>query len=112
MTPSAEKTTAMVIFNQKIGLRFDGLNVKLKKTTGKMKSRGMKPKAPMTELMSPKNGSIAAIVVAITTDNDLETNLGITLRAENSLLFGSAKVLSSTSFVGCKYTCGRNHIIE
>lgn len=99
---SAEKTTAMVTFNQKTRLCFDGLNVKLKKTTGKMKSRGMKPKAPMKALMSPKNGSIAAIVVAITTDSDLETILGITLRADHSLLFGSANVLSSTSFVGCK----------
>lgn len=101
-TPRTEKTTAMVTFNQNMGLRFDGLKVKLKKTTGKTKSRGMKPKAPMTELMSPKNGSIAAMVVDITTDNERATTLGITLRGENSLLIGSAKVCSSTSFVGCK----------
>lgn len=90
------------MFNQKTKLRFDGLKVKLKNTTGKMKSRGMKPKAPITELMSPKNGSIAATVVAVMTDSDREITLGITLRAENSLLVGSANALSSTSFVGCR----------
>jgi len=102
ITPTAEKTTAIVTFNQKTMLLFDGLNVKLKKTTGKTKSRGMKPKAPINELISPKNGSIAAIVVAMMTDIDLETALGITFRAENSFRFGSEKVFSSTSFVGCK----------
>lgn len=67
-----------------------------------MKSRGMKPKAPITELMSPKNGSIAAMVVAKTTDSERKINLGITLRVENSLLFGSTNARSSTSFVGCR----------
>lgn len=102
MTPIAEKTTAMLRFNQNMGLDFDGLNVKLKKTTGKKKSSGMKPKAPRTEFMSPKNGSIAATNVAMITDSDREMILGITFRRENSLLSGSAKVFSRTSFVGCK----------
>ena len=97
-----EKTTAIVMFNQKTKLDFDGLNVKLKKTAGKMKSKGMNPKDPINALMSPKNGSIAAIVVEIMTDNDLETTRGRTLRAENSSLLGSANIRSSTSFVGCK----------
>jgi hypothetical protein len=83
-------------------LRFEGLNVKLKNTTGNIKSRGMKPNAPITALMSPKNGSIAAIIVAITTDIDRAISLGMAFRAENSELLGSASVLSSTSFVGCK----------
>ena len=96
------------MFNQKMGLRFDGLNVKLKNTTGNIKSSGIKPNAPMTALMSPKNGSIAAIVVAITTDSDRAISLGIAFRAENSVLVGSASVLSSTSFVGCKYTCANS----
>ena len=85
-----------------MGLFLDGLNVKLKNTTGKIKSRGMKPKAPMTALMSPKNGSIAAMVVAMTTEREREISLGITLRVENSVLDGSPNVLSSTSFVGCR----------
>lgn len=97
-----EKTTAIMMFNQKMGLFFDGLNVKLKKTTGNMKSSGMKPKAPITALMSAKNGSIAAIVVDITTDSDREINLGTALRPENSGLLASPNVRSSTSFVGCK----------
>lgn len=102
IAPNAEKATAIVTFNQKMGLRLDGLNVKLKNTTGKMKSSGIKPNAPIIEFMSPKNGSMAAIVVAIVIANDREITLGITLRLENSGLFGSANVCSSTSFVGCK----------
>lgn len=98
--PKAEKTRAMVTFNQKMRLLLDGLNVKLKNTIGKMKSRGMKPNAPMTALTSPKNGSIAAMVVDMTTDIDRAINLGIKFREENSLLDGSANVFSSTSFVG------------
>jgi hypothetical protein len=88
-----------------MGLLLDGLNVKLKKITGKTKSSGIKPKAPMSEFMSPKNGSMAAITVEIVTANDREITLGITLRLENSGLFGSPNVCSNTSFVGCKYTC-------
>lgn len=65
ITPTFEKTTAIVAFNQKMGLRFDGLKVKLKKSTGSMKSRGKNQNAPITALMSPKNGSIAAKVVAM-----------------------------------------------
>lgn len=48
-----------------------------------MKSRGMQPNAPIKALMSPKKGNIAATVVAITTNNDREINLGTTLRMEN-----------------------------
>jgi hypothetical protein len=48
-----------------------------------MKSRGMNPNAPITALISPKKGNIAAIAVAMITDNDRETNLGTTLRMEN-----------------------------
>lgn len=102
MTARTEKTTAMAVFNQNIRLLFDGLNVKLKKITGNIKSSGMNPKAPMTELMSPKNGSIAAIVVAMMTEQDRETSLGKTFLGENSLLVGSANARSRTSFVGCK----------
>lgn len=102
IAPNAEKATAIKRFNQKMGDRLDGLNVKLKKTAGKMKSSGMKPKAPMSEFMSPKNGSIAAITVAATVANDREITLGITFRIENSLLFGSPNACSNTSFVGCK----------
>ncbi|KAL6967089.1 hypothetical protein U1Q18_032894 [Sarracenia purpurea var. burkii] len=102
MTPGVEKTAVMAAFNQKMGLLLDGLNVRLKKTTGRTKSSGKKPKAPMTALMSPKKGSIAAISVAVTTERDRETNLGMTFRAENSPLVGSANVLSNTSFVGCR----------
>jgi hypothetical protein len=65
-----------------------------------MKSRGKNPNAPITALMSPKNGSIAAKVVAMMTDSDREIILGITFRVENSLLFGSPNVRSSTPFVG------------
>lgn len=102
MTPNTEKTVTIKIFNQKTTLVFDGLNVKLKNTIGKTKSSGMKPKAPMSALMSPKNGSIAPKVVAATTDREREINLGTTLRPENSLLEGSPNVFSSTSFVGCR----------
>ena len=102
MTPNTEKTVAMEAFNQKIKPLFDGLNVKLKNTNGKIKSRGMNPKAPMSEFMSPKNGSIAPKVVAATTDSERAISLGKTLRGENSLLEGSPNVLSSTSFVGCR----------
>ena len=102
MTASVEKTIAMLVFNQKMGLRFEGLNVKLKKITGRTKSRGMKPKAPITALMSPKKGSIAEIIVAVMTEREWEITLGMTFRAENSPLVGSEKVRSSTSFVGCK----------
>ena len=102
ITPNAEKTPAMMTFNQKRKLRLDGLNVKLKNTIGKMKSRGMKPNAPMTALMSPKNGSIAAIMVAVMTDNERVTTLGITFLVENSGLDASPNVFSSTSFVGCR----------
>lgn len=80
--PIAEKTIAIVTFNQKIMLLFDGL----KNTTGKIKSGGMKPKAPINELISPKNGGIAVIVVAMMTDDDLENALRITFRAANSFL--------------------------
>lgn len=80
--PIAEKTIAIVTFNQKIMLLFDGL----KNTTGKIKCRGMKPKAPINELISPKNGGIAVSVVAMMTENDLEAALGITFRAANSFL--------------------------
>lgn len=100
--PNAEKTPAMVTLSQNFSPRLEGLNVRLKKTTGRTKSRGMKPKAPITELMSPKKGSIAAIVVAATTDSDRAITLGMILRAENSPLVGSANVFSSTSFVGCR----------
>lgn len=88
-----------------MGLRLDGLNVKLEKTTGKTKSGGIKPKATISKFISPKNGSIAVIVVATVIANDREITMGITLRLENSGLFGSPNVCSSTSFVGCKYTC-------
>jgi len=67
-----------------------------------MKSRGIKPKAPIREFMSPKKGSMAAIMVEIVIANDREITLGITLRFENSGLFGSPNACSSTSFVGCK----------
>ncbi|CAN1171554.1 hypothetical protein LINPERHAP2_LOCUS29641, partial [Linum perenne] len=67
-----------------------------------MKSNGMKPKAPIIALMSPKNGSIAANVVARTTEADRDRILGTTFRAENCSLFGSPNRLSRTSFVGCK----------
>lgn len=78
-----EKTTAIMLFNQKVGLNFDSLNVELKKNIGRTKSRGMKPKAPIKELRSPKNGSIAAKVVAMTIITDRSITLGITLRTEN-----------------------------
>ncbi len=44
--------------------RFGGLKVKLKSTSSKTKSRGIKPNAPITELISAKNGSVAAMTVA------------------------------------------------
>ncbi|GMN67076.1 hypothetical protein TIFTF001_036140 [Ficus carica] len=69
-----------------------------------MKSRGMHPNAPITVLMSPEKGNMAATVVAMTTDNDRKTNLGIVLRTENCSIFRSANLRSSTSFVGCKQT--------
>ncbi|KAK3015929.1 hypothetical protein RJ639_007696 [Escallonia herrerae] len=53
------------------------------KTMGSMKSRGMQPNAPNKAMMSPKNGNIAATVVATITDNDLVINRGTTLRMEN-----------------------------
>jgi len=93
-------------------LLLDGLNVKLKKITGKTKSSGIKPKAPMSEFMSPKNGSMAAIRVEIVMANDREISLGIALRFENSGLFGSPNVCSNTSFVGCKYTCIKYPIVS
>lgn len=99
-----EKTVAMIIFNQNMILLLDGLKVKLKKTTGRIKSRGMKPKAPMSAFTSPKNGSNAAIVVAIITEMDLEITLDITLRRENGLHFGSTNISSRSMFAGCKYT--------
>lgn len=102
ITPNAEKTTIMVMFSQKTRLLLDGLNVKLKKTTGMMKSKGMNPNAPINELMSLKNGNIVAITVEMTTDNDLAINLGMKFRAENSSLEGSESVCSKTSFVGCR----------
>lgn len=67
-----------------------------------MKSRGMNPNAPINAIRSPKKGNIAANIVAITTDNDRDINLGITLRIENCLLFGSANCFSNASLVGCK----------
>ena len=79
IAPTIEKTTAIVVFNQKMGLRLDGLKVNLQKSIGSMKSRGKNPKAPITALMSPKNGSIAAMVVAAMTDSDRDITLGITL---------------------------------
>ena len=104
ITHSMAKTTAMVAFTQKVRLRLEGLKVRLKNTTGKTKSKGKKPKAPMNAFMSPKNGSTAAIVVDTTIERDLEITLGITFRRENRLLLGSASIPSSTSFAGCKYT--------
>lgn len=83
MIPKIAKTTAMAEFTQKIGRLLDGLNVKLKQTAGRTKSSGMNPKAPISELISPKNGSMAAIVVAMTTDSDLKITLGTTFLTEN-----------------------------
>lgn len=83
MVPKIAKTTAMILFTQKMGLLLDGLNVKLKQTAGSTKSSGMNPKAPIRELISPKNGSMAAIVVAMTTDSDLNITLGTTFLTEN-----------------------------
>nr|GMD12591.1 proteinaceous RNase P 2 isoform X1 [Ipomoea batatas] len=103
MTPKMENTTAILKFNQKTPLLLEGLKVKLKKTTGNTKSSGINPNAPITAFMSPKNGSIAAIVVATTTDNDRDITLGITFLLENSPLFGSPNILSNISFVGCNY---------
>uniref|UniRef100_A0A803M681 Reverse transcriptase Ty1/copia-type domain-containing protein n=1 Tax=Chenopodium quinoa TaxID=63459 RepID=A0A803M681_CHEQI len=58
-----EKTTAMLRFNQNMKVRFEGLNVRLNTMAGRTKSRGKKPKAPMNPFMSPKNGSIADVIV-------------------------------------------------
>ena len=67
-----------------------------------MKSRGMNPNAPISAIRSPKKGNMAANMVAITTDNDRDINLGTMLRIENCFLFGSANFFSNASFVGCK----------
>lgn len=76
---------------------------------GNTKSRGKNPKEPITAFTSPKKGSMAAMVVAATTDRERVINLGITFRAENCGFFVLANVRSSTSLVGCKYTCLVNH---
>ena len=89
-------------FNQNLKERSEGLKVKLNNTTGITKSRGKNPNAPKSPFMSPKKGSIAAIVIAIATDMDRAMVLGMTFRIENCLLFGSANARSRTSFVGCK----------
>ena len=102
MTHKTEKTRAMVRFNQNLNERLEGLKVKLNNTTGITKSRGKNPNAPKSPFMSPKKGSIAAIVIAIATDMDRAMVLGMTFRIENCLLFGSANARSRTSFVGCK----------
>lgn len=108
MSPKMEKTRAIMEFNQKVNVRLEGLKVTLNNTTGRTKSSGRNPNAPITAFISPKNGSIADNVVAMPTDRDRDITLGITFRAENCSLFGSANNPSSTSFVGCKYICHRN----
>lgn len=110
MTPKMEKTTAILKFIQKTALLLEGLKVELKKTTGNTKSSGRNPNAPIIAFMSPKNGSIAAIIVAATTDIDRDITLGMTFLLENSSLFGSPNILSNISFVGCKYTCHSKNI--
>lgn len=105
ITPRQENTTAITVLIQNIKLFLDGLNVKLKNTTGRTKSRGMKPKAPSNEFISPKNGSIAAKIVATTTKKERAASRGMTLRIENSFFVGSLSVLSKISFIGCRYTC-------
>lgn len=71
----------------------------------------MQPNAPANAIMSPKKGSIAATVVAATTDNDRKTSRGTMFRAENSGFVGSANFLSITTFVGCRYTYVTIHFI-
>lgn len=99
-----------MIFNQKMQLFLDGLKVKLKKMTGRIKSRGMKPKAPISALTSPKNGSKAAIVVAIIAEMDLEITLDVTLLRENGLEFESTNIFSRSIFAGCKYTIAKGPV--
>lgn len=99
ITPKQENTTAITVLIQKMKLFLDGLNVKLKNTTGRTKSRGMKPKAPSNEFISPKNGSIAAKTVATTTKRERAASRGMTFRTENSFFVGSLKALSKISFM-------------
>lgn len=104
ITPKLEKTTAITVLIQNMKLFLDGLKVMLKKTTGRTKSRGIKPKAPNKEFTSPKNGSIAATTVATATKRERATSRGMTLRTENSFFVGSLIALSKISFIGCRYT--------
>ena len=60
-----------------------GLESNIVKNHWQDKIKGMHPNAPITALMSPKKGNIAARVVAMITDNERRISLGTTLRIEN-----------------------------
>ena len=71
---------------------------------GKIKSKGVKPKAPMRALISAKKGSMAATSVASVIYKPLKSNLGIKFLKANIPIVASEAFPSNTSNVGCEYT--------
>ena len=71
---------------------------------GRIKSKGVKPKAPMRPLISAKKGRRAATNVAVATYKPLKINLGMRFLKENLPTLGSDAFPSNTSNVGCEYT--------
>lgn len=102
--PIRLNTMIIVQWSQYLNARGEGLNVTAYKMKGRTKSRGVKPKAPMMALMSPKKGIAAETRVAKATNPTRRKKRGIRFRAAYFPFATSDDLPSKISNVGCAYT--------
>lgn len=88
-----------------MGVLGEGWKTPAYKMNGRTKSRGVKPKEPITALMSPKNGIAALMSVVIATSADRRMRRGTRFRAEYLPFCIFDDLPSKISKVGCAYTC-------